>query len=106
MPPVSKKLLVNVARAKAVQQRADNAPHVGVVVDHEEAQAIEIDADHGALGSRKRSGPQRTKGMMGPLRNGLGYGPADGRRTPAPSAHRQKVGTAQGFSRVCKAAPT
>ena len=40
--------LVDVARAEAVQQRADDAPHVGVVVDDEETQAIEIDANHGA----------------------------------------------------------
>ena len=40
--------LVDFARAKAVQQRAQNPPHMGVVVDDEETQAVEIDADHGA----------------------------------------------------------
>ena len=40
--------LVDFARAKAVQQRADDAPHVRVVVDDEETQTIEIDANHAA----------------------------------------------------------
>jgi hypothetical protein len=39
---------IHFARAEAVQQRAQDAPHVGVVVDHEEAQAVEVDADHEA----------------------------------------------------------
>ena len=38
--------LVDFARAEAVQQRAQDAPHMGVVVDDEEAQPVEIDADH------------------------------------------------------------
>ena len=38
--------LVDFARAEAVQQRAQDAPHVRVVVDDEEAQPVEIDADH------------------------------------------------------------
>ena len=40
--------LIDFARAEAMQQRAHDAPHMGVVVDDEEAQAVEIDADHGA----------------------------------------------------------
>ena len=39
--------LVDFARAEAVQQRAHDAPHMRVVVDDEETQAVEIDADHG-----------------------------------------------------------
>jgi hypothetical protein len=31
-----------------VQQGANNAPHMGIVVDHQETQAVEIDADHSA----------------------------------------------------------
>jgi hypothetical protein len=34
-----------------MQQRAQNAPHMRIVVDNEETQAIEIDADHGRPGS-------------------------------------------------------
>jgi hypothetical protein len=30
-----------------MQQRAHDAPHVRVIVDHEKPQAIEIDANHG-----------------------------------------------------------
>ncbi len=39
---------IDIARAEAVQQRAHDAPHMGVVVDDEKAQAVEIDADHKA----------------------------------------------------------
>ena len=42
--------LVDFARAEAVQQRAQNPAHMGVVVDDEETQAVEIDADHAAPG--------------------------------------------------------
>jgi hypothetical protein len=38
--------LIHFARAEAVQQRAHDAPHMRVVVDDEETQPIEIDADH------------------------------------------------------------
>ena len=44
--------LVDLARAEAVQQRAQNPAHMGVVVDDEETQAVEIDADHDAPGPR------------------------------------------------------
>ena len=40
--------LMDFARAEAVQQRAQDAPHMRVVVDDEKTQAVEIDADHGA----------------------------------------------------------
>ena len=53
--------LIDVARAEAMQQRADDAPHMGVVVDDEEAQAVEIDADHGAPKGR----------AMRPAHNGM-----------------------------------
>jgi hypothetical protein len=35
-----------------VQQRAQDAAHMRIVVDHQEAQAVEIDADH--VNSRRR----------------------------------------------------
>ena len=37
---------VHFARAKTVQQRAQNAPHMRVVVDDQKAQPVEIDTDH------------------------------------------------------------
>ena len=40
--------LHDLARAKAMQNRAHDLAHVGVVVDDEETQAVEIDADHAA----------------------------------------------------------
>ena len=64
--------LVDVARAKAVQQGADNAPHVGIVVDHEETQAVEIDPNHSASRDRECPGPQRRKVASASLRNRLG----------------------------------
>ena len=39
---------INFACTETVQQRAQNPAHMGVVVDDEETQAVEIDADHGA----------------------------------------------------------
>ena len=42
--------LMHFARAEAVQQRAQHPAHMGVVVDDEETQAVEFDADHGAPG--------------------------------------------------------
>jgi hypothetical protein len=44
--------LIDVARAEAVQQRAQNPAHVRVVVDDEEMQAVEVDADHATSGGR------------------------------------------------------
>ena len=38
--------LIHFAGAKAVQQRAQNAPHMRVVVDDQKAQPVEIDTDH------------------------------------------------------------
>ena len=50
--------LVHVARAEAMQQRAQDAPHVHIVVDDEEAELVEVDADHGVIRSRtRRSSP-------------------------------------------------
>ena len=54
--------LVDVARAEAVQQGAHDAPHMRVVVDDEETQPVEIDANHGA--SKYRA--------FAPAHNGLG----------------------------------
>ena len=56
--------LVDVARAEAVQQRAHDAPHVRIVVDDEETQAIEIDANHGA--SKDRGNAGQGSGSPGP----------------------------------------
>jgi hypothetical protein len=39
-----------------VQQRAQNAPHMRIVVDDEKPKAIEIDAEHGTTQGRGRSG--------------------------------------------------
>jgi hypothetical protein len=41
---------VDLARAKAMQQGAQNSAHVGVVVDDEKTQPVEVDADHGTPG--------------------------------------------------------
>jgi hypothetical protein len=40
--------LVDFARAEAMQQRADDPPHVSVVVDDEKTQTVEVDANHAA----------------------------------------------------------
>jgi len=40
---------VDLARAKSVQEGAQDAAHVGIIVDDQEAQPIEIDAYHGVL---------------------------------------------------------
>src|SRR5215510_8786019 len=40
--------LVDFARAEAMQQRAQDAAHVRIVVDDEKTQAIEIDTNNGA----------------------------------------------------------
>ena len=43
--------LVDLARAERMQQRAQNAAHMRIVVAHEKSQLVEIDAKHGqALG--------------------------------------------------------
>ena len=52
--------LVDLACAEAMQQRADNAPHMGVVIDDEEPQAIEIDANHGDPIGRASARPTPT----------------------------------------------
>ena len=49
--------LVDFARAEAMQQRADDAPHMRVVVDDEKTQAIEIDANHGSPEARSFGRP-------------------------------------------------
>jgi hypothetical protein len=38
--------LHHVAGAEAVQQRFDDPPHVRIVIDDQQTQAIEIDANH------------------------------------------------------------
>jgi hypothetical protein len=42
-----------VARAESVQERAQNATHMCIVVDDEEAELAEIEADHDAIRSRE-----------------------------------------------------
>jgi hypothetical protein len=37
---------VHFAGAEAMEQRAQNAPHMRIVIDDQKAQPIEIDADH------------------------------------------------------------
>ncbi len=48
---------VDFARAKAMQQRAQYAAHMRVVVDDEEAQPVEIDTNHGAPGLGRACSP-------------------------------------------------
>ena len=62
--------LVHLARAEAVQQRAQDAPHMRVVVDDEEAQPVEIDADHDAIQASGRSSPCRAQAKVRLLRKG------------------------------------
>ena len=84
--------LIDLARAEAMQQRADDAPHVGVVVDDEEAQAIEIDANHDAPKGRAMPGPQRYEGKMGAVKERFRIEPerAVARARRRRCAHRQK----------------
>ena len=63
--------LVDVARAKAMQQRAQDAAHMRVVVDDEKAKPVEIDADHDAIRSRiVASGPFAMEVTVPLLRKG------------------------------------
>ena len=39
--------LIGFTRAEGIQQRAQDAPHVWIVVADEEAQLVEVDAEHG-----------------------------------------------------------
>jgi hypothetical protein len=41
---------IHLARTETMQQRAQDASHMRVVVDDEETQTVEIDADHAAPG--------------------------------------------------------
>ena len=62
--------LVHLARAEPVQQRAEDAPHMRIVVDDEKAQPVEVDADHGRSQTRARAVPARCfQVMKWPLRN-------------------------------------
>ena len=49
--------LIDLAGAERVQQRAQDAPHMRIVVAHEKSQLVEIDAEHGAALSVCRTGP-------------------------------------------------
>jgi hypothetical protein len=55
-----------------VQQRAQYPAHMGVVVDDEETQPVEIDADHGAPGLGRYSPTPCSKASEASLTNGLG----------------------------------
>ena len=45
---------IDFSRAETMQQRAQDAAHVRIVVDDEKTQAVEIDASHGAPASGAR----------------------------------------------------
>ena len=57
--------------AEAMQQRAQDTAHMGVVVDDEETQPAEFDADHGHPGQREASRCLKAEANGPPLRNGL-----------------------------------
>jgi hypothetical protein len=48
----------HVARAEPVQQRPDDPPHMGVVVDDEQTQAVEFDVNHRTSAARQSAGPR------------------------------------------------
>ena len=52
--------LVHFARAEAMQQRAQNAPHMRIVVDDQKAQPVEIDTDHANSGAAAAKAHLRT----------------------------------------------
>jgi hypothetical protein len=54
---------VDLAGAKAMQQRAKNSSHVSVIVDDEKAQTVEIDTDHSA----SRAADAATIGLAQPI---------------------------------------
>jgi hypothetical protein len=64
--------LIDLARAKAVQQRADDTPHMRIVVDDEKAQTPEIDTNHAARPNAGATGasPLRQR-RAGPLKDQL-----------------------------------
>jgi hypothetical protein len=39
-----------------MQQRTHDAPHMGIVVDDDEAQTVEIDTRHERMGGQRRTG--------------------------------------------------
>ena len=66
--------LIDFARTESVQQRAQNPAHMGVVVDDEETQAVEIDPDHGAPGfGRHEPDTSRLQATGASLTNGLAW---------------------------------
>ena len=84
--------LVDVARAEAVQQRAHDAPHVGIVIDDEETQAVEVDADHGAPGGRELPSPQRCESTGGSVKERFRMTGLRGRRGPCAALPTAKSG--------------
>src|SRR3989304_1852659 len=77
--------LMDFARAEAVQQRAQDAPHMRVVVDDEKTQAVEIDADHGAPRPRAAVARYRpTEATGAALTKGLASGLSAGGGRPQP----------------------
>jgi hypothetical protein len=59
---------IHFARTESVQQRAQDAPHMCVVVDDEKTQPIEIDADHTASrGGRRSTRSRALQGKVWPL---------------------------------------
>ena len=65
--------LVDFARAEAVQQRAQDAAHVRIVVDDEKAELVEVDPDHCVTIQRVRDAgwhnPQCADASGAPLTN-------------------------------------
>jgi hypothetical protein len=55
-----------------VQQGAQDAAHVRVVVNHQESQAVEVDADHGDAGYARRKVGAFRDVTEPALRKGLG----------------------------------
>src|SRR5664280_2761705 len=57
----------NLARAEAVQERAQYPAHMDVVVDDEKTQSTEFDTDHGPPAPGPCPIPQGTQASRGPL---------------------------------------
>ena len=57
--------LVDFARAEAMQQRAQDAPHMRIVVDDEKAKSIEIDTKHATTEGPGRRAPRTLQSRDG-----------------------------------------
>ena len=81
--------LVDLAGAEAMQQGAQDAAHVRIVVDDEEAQPVEVDADHWQPEeTRERTPPARpVQARESSLRKCLGCRHAGAERSEEPGIH-------------------